>query len=117
MPAQGLPALRKLIDISGDGANKTGRRVSVARGAAVADGVVINGPLILNVESALDEHDPTLVIGEPCSLLIAIENYSRFAKAIVQKRVTEIADLGSFSSQTRRLGWGLCILFDVLAVI
>lgn len=104
MAAQGQPALRNVIDVSGDGANNAGRRVSVARDEAVADGVVINGLPILNVEPDLDEHYRSQVIGGPGCFMIAIENYGQFAEAIIHKLVTEIADSGDFSSQALRLG-------------
>lgn len=104
MAEQGPKALRNVIDISGDGANNAGRRVSVARDEAVADGVVINGLPILNVEPDLDVHYRQQVIGGPGSFMIPIDTYGQFAEAIVHKLVTEIADLGGFSSTVRRLG-------------
>jgi hypothetical protein len=97
-------ALRRVIDISGDGANNNGRRVSVARDEAVADGVIINGLPILNVEPDLDEHYRNQVIGGPGSFLIAIDNYGQFAEAIVHKLVSEIADNGEFTGVAGRFG-------------
>jgi hypothetical protein len=38
-----LVPLRRVIDISGDGPNNTGRGVTLARDEAVAQGVTING--------------------------------------------------------------------------
>ena len=38
-------ATRRVIDISGDGVNNSGRRVERARDEAVADGIIINGLL------------------------------------------------------------------------
>jgi hypothetical protein len=104
MGAFGPAALRNVIDISGDGANNTGRRVSQARDEAVADGMTINGLPILNVEPDLDEHYRTQVIGGPGSFMIAIDNYGQFAEAIVHKLVTEIADTGSFLRHSGRFG-------------
>ncbi len=104
MALQGPRALRHVIDISGDGANNSGRRVTAARDEAVADGVVINGLPILNVEPDLDEHYRSQVIGGPGAFMIAVENYGQFAEAIVHKLVTEIAGLDGFSSEVRRLG-------------
>eukprot|EP01037_Dinobryon_pediforme_P005565 gene5565-5620_t len=97
-------ALRRVIDISGDGANNNGRRVSVARDEAVADGVIINGLPILNVEPDLDEHYRSQVIGGPGSFLIAIDNYGQFAEAIVHKLVSEIADNAGVTGVAARLG-------------
>src|SRR5918993_2807462 len=45
----GVTPVRKVIDISGDGANNQGRIVTAARDEAVAQGITINGlPLMLN---------------------------------------------------------------------
>ena len=44
----GLRADRQVIDISGDGANNTGRTVILARDGALARGITINGlPIML----------------------------------------------------------------------
>ena len=48
-------AARRVIDVSGDGANNRGRPASAARDEAVAQGVGINGLPILSVEPDLDE--------------------------------------------------------------
>lgn len=104
MAAFGPPALRNVIDISGDGANNTGRRVTAARDDALADGVIINGLPILNVEPDLDEHYRAQVIGGPGSFMIAIETYGQFAEAIIHKLVTEIADNGGLATIPGRFG-------------
>jgi hypothetical protein len=99
-----MPAPRRVIDISGDGANNSGRRVTQARDDAVAEGVVINGLPILNVEPDLDAHYRNQVIGGPGAFLIAIETYGQFAEAIVHKLVTEIANLGPYDNSGRYFG-------------
>ena len=48
--SSGYIATRRVIDISGDGANNDGRPVTEARDAAVAAGVTINGLPIIEVE-------------------------------------------------------------------
>ena len=84
-------APRRVIDISGDGANNIGRSVDAARDNAVANGVSINGLPILAVEPDLDSHYRDHVIGGSGAFLIAIDNYSQFAAAIRRKLVTEIS--------------------------
>lgn len=86
-------APRRVIDISGDGANNRGVPSGPARDAAVADGIVINGLPILTVEPDLDEVYRAEVIGGDGAFLIAIETYEQFAAAIVRKLVTEISAL------------------------
>jgi Mg-chelatase subunit ChlD len=49
-----FPASRRVIDISGDGANNRGREVEAARDEAVQQGVTINGLPILTLEPTLD---------------------------------------------------------------
>ena len=87
----GVQGARRVIDISGDGANNSGRLVGLARDDAVAAGVTINGLPILNVEPYLDEHYRDAVIGGPGAFLIAIDSYDQFAPAILRKLVTEVA--------------------------
>ena len=89
----GPTAGRRVIDVSGDGANNTGRPVGPARDEAVAAGVTINGLAMLNVEPFLEEHYRDLVIGGPGAFLVAIESGDQFAPAILRKLVTEIAEL------------------------
>ena len=52
----GYVATRRVIDISGDGANNHGRPVTEARDAAVAAGVTINGLPIIEVEPNLEQY-------------------------------------------------------------
>lgn len=95
------PADRRVIDISGDGANNAGRPADVARDEAVADGVVINGLPMLNVEPNLDGFYRSEVIGGPGSFLIAIDDDGQFAEAIVHKLVTEIAGRSADGAKTQ----------------
>jgi hypothetical protein len=92
-------ALRRVIDISGDGANNQGRSVTQARDEALAQGVTINGlPLMLkrpaasswDVES-LDEHYRDCVIGGPGAFMIPVRERHQFAEAIKTKIIREIA--------------------------
>jgi Protein of unknown function (DUF1194) len=82
---------RRVIDISGDGANNIGRPVTFARDEAVRDGITINGLPILSVEPDLDTYYFENVIGGPGAVMIPAENYESFADAILKKLITEIA--------------------------
>lgn len=92
---------RRVIDISGDGINNSGRNSGDARDEAVAAGVTINGLVIMNdrptpgffqmPQPALDEFYRAQVIGGPGAFVIAINDFSSFAYAIVNKLVKEIA--------------------------
>jgi hypothetical protein len=94
-------APRKVIDVSGDGANNRGRPAELARDAAVSAGIVINGLPILALEPDLDKYYQDSVIGGPGAFVITIQNYDQFAEAIERKLISEIAAIGP---ARRRLG-------------
>jgi hypothetical protein len=91
-------AARRVIDISGDGSNNSGRAVTQARDEAVHDGVGINGLPILSIEPFLDRYYYDNVIGGPGAFMIPAENYDTFAEAILKKLITEIAMQGPIRS-------------------
>jgi len=84
-------AARRVIDISGDGANNRGRAAALARDEAVRDGVGINGLPILALEPDLDRYYEQNVIGGPGAFVIAARSYETFADAILKKLIAEIA--------------------------
>ena len=95
---------RRVIDISGDGANNSGRPAAQARDEAVRDGVGINGLPILALEPNLDRYYYDNVIGGPGAFMIPAENYDTFAEAILKKLISEIA--------TRKPGAGQAFAID-----
>jgi hypothetical protein len=82
---------RRTIDISGDGANTSGRSISTARDDAVRAGVGINGLPILSLDPFLDRYYYNNVIGGPGAFMIPAANYENFADAVVKKLILEIA--------------------------
>ena len=86
-------ASRRVIDISGDGENSSGRPARIARDEAVAKGIVINGLPILAVEPFLDRHYSDEVIGGEGAFMIATKTFENFGDAILRKLIAEIADL------------------------
>ena len=89
---------RRVIDVSGDGSNNSGRPVTQARDEAVHDGIGINGLPILSIEPFLDRYYYDNVIGGPGAFMIPAENYDTFADAILKKLITEIAMRGDIRS-------------------
>ncbi|KQW20723.1 hypothetical protein ASC80_10960 [Afipia sp. Root123D2] len=91
--------LRRVIDVSGDGPNNNGEPVTVARDAALAKGVVINGlPFMVKETNAatmdienLDVYYEDCVIGGPGSFVVAIQGRDKFNEAIRTKLVMEVA--------------------------
>jgi hypothetical protein len=98
--------MRRVIDVSGDGANNSGRPAHFARDEAVAKGITINGLPILNdrpnfggpAEVDLNVYYETQVIGGPGAFMIAAEDYQAFGRAILAKLLREIADNGASST-------------------
>jgi hypothetical protein len=86
-------AMRRVVDISGDGANNRGRPAALARDEAVRAGVGINGLPILTLEPDLDRYYEQNVIGGPGAFMIAAKSYETFADAILKKLIAEIANV------------------------
>lgn len=92
---------RRVIDVSGDGINNAGRPAADARDEAVAAGITINGIVIMNdiptpmaywrAEPPLDQFYREQVIGGPGAFVIAVEDFTTFAHAILNKLIREIA--------------------------
>jgi hypothetical protein len=90
---------RRVIDVSGDGVNNSGRPVEMARDEAVASGIVINGLPIMNDRPTfgrmpsvpLDEYFTRNVIGGPGAFLIVAEDFEAFGTAVRRKLIREIA--------------------------
>jgi|HigsolmetaAR203D_1030402.scaffolds.fasta_scaffold01292_5 hypothetical protein len=101
----GYDGVRRVIDISGDGPNNSGRPLAAARAAALAAGITINGLPIMNDrmqpfglptpnELRLDLYYEQQVIGGPGAFLVVAEDFEAFRDAILNKLVLEIADAG-----------------------
>jgi hypothetical protein len=92
---------RRVIDVSGDGANNQGPYVVNSRDAAVARGIVINGlPLMLKPPNTqlvdlpeLDVYYRDCVIGGDGAFLVPVRSKAEIRQAIERKLILEIADL------------------------
>jgi hypothetical protein len=93
---------RRVIDVSGDGSNNSGRPVTYARDDAVNQGIRINGLPILSIEPNLDSYYSEYVIGGPGAFMVPASSYETFADAIVKKLITEIAHSGDATSAVLR---------------
>jgi hypothetical protein len=88
-------AARRVIDVSGDGANNRGRPAADARDEAVRAGVTINGLPILALEPNLDQYYLNNVIGGPNAFSLVAETYEAFAEAVLKKLILEIAGISA----------------------
>jgi hypothetical protein len=92
---------RRVIDVSGDGVNNSGRPAENARDDAVGKGVTINGIVIMNdipspmslwrTEPPLDDFYRENVMGGPGAFVIVVEDFTTFGQAIRNKLLREIA--------------------------
>jgi hypothetical protein len=95
----GYRGLRRVIDVSGDGANNSGPLVVPTRDDVVASGITINGlPIMLkrpNLGSIdieeLDIYYEDCVIGGPGAFVVPIRERAKFVEATRTKLVLEIA--------------------------
>ena len=94
----GVDAMRRVIDISGDGANNQGRPVANARNEALERGIVINGlPIMLkrggywDIEH-LDLYYRDCVIGGPGAFMVPVRERDQFVEAVKTKLVREISE-------------------------
>jgi hypothetical protein len=94
----GVEPIRRVIDISGDGPNSSGRGVVAARDEAIAKGITINGlPIMLKRPTGfgdmehLDLYYKNCVIGGEGSFIVPVRERQNFADAIRTKIIREIA--------------------------
>ena len=95
----GYKGLRRVIDVSGDGANNAGPLVELTRDDVLAAGITINGlPIMLkrpytgtmDIEN-LDEYYEDCVIGGPGAFVIPIREREKFIEATRTKLILEVA--------------------------
>jgi hypothetical protein len=95
----GYRGLRRVIDVSGDGANNAGPLVTIQRDDVLAAGITINGlPIMLKRSNAatmdidqLDIYYEDCVIGGAGAFVIPIREREKFIEATRTKLVLEIA--------------------------
>jgi hypothetical protein len=96
---RGYEGTRKVVDISGDGVNNSGRPLAEARRDALAKGIVLNGLAVLDRTPTpwsaglppLDDYYRDEVIGGPGSFLMVAEGFDAFEQAVKRKIIREIA--------------------------
>jgi hypothetical protein len=95
----GFRGLRRIIDVSGDGANNAGALMVPTRDAVLAAGITINGlPIMLKRPIPgtmdipnLDVYYEDCVTGGPGSFVIPIRERSQFIEATREKLLQEVA--------------------------
>jgi hypothetical protein len=92
---------RRVLDISGDGANNDGGLITEARDLVLSQGIAINGLPIINDrpnpwgfpnQPDLDAYYEGCVIGGPRSFIVVARSFDDFADAVRKKLLQEIVD-------------------------
>jgi hypothetical protein len=98
-------APRRVINVSGDGTNNSGREVTRARDEAIAKGVTINGlailsevplatnPLHTNPPGGLTAYYENNVIGGPGAFVVEAQSFEAFGQLLIGKLIKEIAEV------------------------
>jgi hypothetical protein len=95
----GFRGVRRVIDVSGDGANNQGQLIVPTREEVLAHGITVNGlpimlkrpnPATLDIED-LDIYYEDCVIGGPGSFVIPIRERDKFKEATRAKLLLEVA--------------------------
>lgn len=96
---------RRVIDVSGDGNNNSGRSIADARDDALAKGITINALVILtpiaesmrpehtNPPGGLEKYFRDNVIGGPGAFTIVAEGHESFGRSLTKKLIQEVAEL------------------------
>ncbi len=88
--ANRLTGVRRVIDISADGRNNTGRRIGAVVPLARILGVTVNGLAILNEVPTLHFYFEQQVISGPDAFVMEANDYAHYAVAILRKLIREI---------------------------
>ncbi len=99
------PAVRRIIDLSGDGMANFGVPAATARDKILALGITINGLAILSEEPWLADYYRNNVIGGAAAFVITARTFGDFADAMLRKLTLEIvsASAGTALSPSRQI--------------
>lgn len=84
------PAARLVIDVSGDGRNRSSMLIRDARERAERNGIIVNGLPIVDAEPDLGMYYRDFVITGPGAFIVAAESYGDFAAAFLAKLLREV---------------------------
>lgn len=85
-----VPAIRKVIDLSGDGKTSAGPPAAPIRDGLVARGITVNGLAVVNEEADVDDFFAANVIGGPGAFVEVAQDYDDFINAIKRKLLREL---------------------------
>ena len=91
-----IVATRKVIDVSGDGPNNDGNRMTEVHDKIIAQGIVVNGLPVMDDNANgyfpdLDKYYAACVAGGRGSFVVAVHSYKDFSAAMRHKLILEIS--------------------------
>jgi Protein of unknown function (DUF1194) len=92
-----IVATRRVIDVSGDGPNNDGDRISEAHEKTIAQGIIVNGLPIMDEDANgyypdLDRYYANCVIGGRGAFVIVVKSFKDFGTAMRRKLILEISE-------------------------
>lgn len=100
LAASPYKGIKRVIDLSGDGANNEGPPLRATRDAIVAQGITVNGLPVMTAGAAprpydvpnLDDYFGECVIGGPGAFVMPVHAWEQFPEAIRRKLLLELAN-------------------------
>jgi len=91
-----ITAMRRVIDVSGDGPNNNGNSMTQTHDKTIAQGIVVNGLPVMDDNANgyypdLDKYYAACVAGGRGSFVIVVHNYKDFGVAMRRKLILEIS--------------------------
>jgi hypothetical protein len=115
-----ITATRKVIDVSGDGANNAGDHMRPVHDKTVANGIVINGLPVMDEQANgyfpnLDKYYTACVAGGRGSFVVVVRNYKDYSIGMRRKLVLEISESDSPIKQVQMNSPRKRLLFPIAA--
>jgi hypothetical protein len=87
-------ATRKVIDVSGDGANNAGDHMTPVHDKAIASGIVVNGLPVMDQQANgyFPDLDKYYVAGGKGSFVVVVHNYQDYSVGMRRKLILEISE-------------------------
>jgi hypothetical protein len=91
-----ITATRKVIDVSGDGANNAGNHMTPVHDKTIANGIIVNGLPVMDEQANgyfpdLDKYYTACVAGGRGSFVVVVRNYKDYSIGMRRKLVLEIS--------------------------
>ncbi len=104
-------ALKRVIDVSGDGPNNEGPFVDITRDQVVADGITVNGLPLMTDDgltsafdiSDLDRYYAACVVGGPGAFVVPVTDWTQFPEAVRRKLELELTSAPPAEPQAPKL--------------